>query len=148
MQHLSCVWGVVVWEVRFSDLVRRLVLLGCLDGRSYRVVADELGMTATSVWRIRHDPDVLSQVCASTGSRLGLADREEISRGLAAGLSLRRIARGLGRDVSTISREVNRNGGRHEYRAAVTHGATVLRACRPKPTVFEKNRPLAIVVEA
>jgi IS30 family transposase len=47
-----------------------------------------------------------------------LAEREEISRGLAAGLSLRSIAAGLGRAPSTISREVAANGGRRRYRAA------------------------------
>src|SRR5262245_44273156 len=48
--------------------------------------------------------------------RLSLEQREEISRGLAAGWSLRLIARELGRSASTICREVNANGGRAEYR--------------------------------
>jgi transposase, IS30 family len=51
-------------------------------------------------------------------SRLSLAEREEISRGLAAGLSLRAIAVGLGRAPSTVSREVAAHGGRRGYRAA------------------------------
>jgi hypothetical protein len=51
--------------------------------------------------------------------RLSLAEREEISRGLAAGSSLRMIATGLGRAPSTVSREVLGNGGRSRYRAAV-----------------------------
>src|SRR3954469_1399326 len=50
--------------------------------------------------------------------RLSLAEREEISRGLAGGVSLRAIAAGLGRASSTISREVAANGGRGGYRAA------------------------------
>jgi DNA-binding NarL/FixJ family response regulator len=50
-------------------------------------------------------------------SRLELREREEISRGLAAGLSLRVIAAQLGRAPSTISREVAGNGGRRSYRA-------------------------------
>jgi DNA-binding CsgD family transcriptional regulator len=50
--------------------------------------------------------------------RLSLVEREEISRGLAAGLSVRAIAAGLGRAPSTISREVTSNGGRGGYRAA------------------------------
>ena len=49
--------------------------------------------------------------------RLSLEEREEISRGLAAGESLRAIAAGLGRVPSTISREVAGNGGRSRYRA-------------------------------
>jgi DNA-binding CsgD family transcriptional regulator len=50
--------------------------------------------------------------------RLSLAEREEISRGLATGLSLRAIAAGLGRAASTVSREVTAGGGRCGYRAA------------------------------
>jgi IS30 family transposase len=50
--------------------------------------------------------------------RLSLGEREEISRGLAAGLSLRAIAAGLGRAPSTVSREVAGHGGRRGYRAA------------------------------
>jgi hypothetical protein len=50
--------------------------------------------------------------------RLSLVEREEISRGLAAGLSLRMIAAGLRRAPSTISREVAAHGGRDRYRAA------------------------------
>jgi Helix-turn-helix domain len=49
--------------------------------------------------------------------RLSPAEREEISRGLAAGRSLRGIASGLGRAPSTVCREVAANGGRGRYRA-------------------------------
>jgi IS30 family transposase len=49
---------------------------------------------------------------------LTLAEREEISRGLVAGRSLRAIAAGLGRSASTLSREIARNGGSGRYRAA------------------------------
>jgi IS30 family transposase len=48
---------------------------------------------------------------------LSLTEREEISRGLAAGDSMRTIAARLGRSASTVSREVSRNGGRKDYRA-------------------------------
>src|SRR4029077_6131186 len=48
----------------------------------------------------------------SSELRLSLTEREEISRGLAAGLSLRAIAAGMGRAPSTICREANGNGGR------------------------------------
>jgi len=64
---------------------------------------------------------------------LTLAEREEISRGLRAALSLRRIARQLGRAPSTISREVRRNGGRARYRAVRSDEAAWDRAHRPKP---------------
>ena len=49
---------------------------------------------------------------------LTLSEREEISRGLATGQSLRSIAQLLGRSPSTISREVKRNGGPEQYRSA------------------------------
>src|SRR5579863_6258273 len=44
---------------------------------------------------------------------LGLAEREDISRGIASGSSIREIASRLQRTVSTVSREVTRHGGRH-----------------------------------
>ena len=64
---------------------------------------------------------------------LTLAEREEISRGLARDLSLRSIAVQLGRAPSTISREVNRNGGLQHYRASWADQAAWDRAHRPKP---------------
>ena len=51
--------------------------------------------------------------------RLSLAEREEISRGVAAGESMRSIARRLGRSPSTVSREISANGGIGRYRAVV-----------------------------
>jgi IS30 family transposase len=63
---------------------------------------------------------------------LSLAEREEISRGLRARQSLRSIARALQRSASTISREVQRNGGPAEYRAARSDQTAWERACRPK----------------
>lgn len=64
--------------------------------------------------------------------RLSLADREELSRGLVAGDSLRAIAKRLGRAPSTISREVAWNG-RHRYRAWRADSEAISRGQRPKP---------------
>ena len=64
---------------------------------------------------------------------LTLAEREEISRGLVRDLSLRTIASRLGRAPSTISREVNRNGGLQHYRASRADQTAWDRAHRPKP---------------
>ena len=64
---------------------------------------------------------------------LSLTEREEVSRGLVAGRSLRAIAAQLGRSPSTISREVGRNGGRDRYRATISDQAAWERALRPKP---------------
>ena len=63
---------------------------------------------------------------------LRLSEREEISRGLSVGRSLRAIAAQLGRAPSTISREVGRNGGRDGYRAVSSDHAAWDRARRPK----------------
>ena len=64
---------------------------------------------------------------------LTLAEREEISRGLASRQSLRAIAIQLGRSPSTISRELQRNGGAEDYRAVEADQAAWDRAHRPKP---------------
>ena len=79
---------------------------------------------------------------------LSLAEREEISRGLAAGLSLRAIAQGLGRAPSTICREVNANGGPQRYRALVADRAARQRARRPKAAKLARCRRLRSKVEA
>ena len=63
---------------------------------------------------------------------LALHEREEISRGIATGRSIRRIAAKLGRAPSTVSREVRRHGGRSAYRAADADGRAGDRALRPK----------------
>jgi len=63
---------------------------------------------------------------------LTLTEREVISRGLAMHLSLRAIASQLGRSPSTISREINRNGGYDCYRASAAEEAAWHRALRPK----------------
>ncbi|WP_457473290.1 helix-turn-helix domain-containing protein [Streptomyces sp. TE4109] len=63
---------------------------------------------------------------------LSLAEREEISRGLAAGDSFRAIAGRLGRAPSTVSREVGRHGGRERYRAARADEGAWSNARRPK----------------
>jgi IS30 family transposase len=77
---------------------------------------------------------------------LSLAEREEISRSLAAGHALRRIAQSLGRAPSTISREINRNGGQTSYRASCADDAAWKRAYRPKGCKLVDNPVLAEIV--
>ena len=79
---------------------------------------------------------------------LTLHDREEISRGLASGRSLRAISAGLGRAPSTISREVQRHGGRAQYRAAAADVCTWYRARRPKPCRLATSAALRALVAA
>lgn len=77
---------------------------------------------------------------------LTLAEREEISRGMVTGQSLRAIATSLGRAPSTVSREINRNGGRRRYRASKADRAAWDRARRPKTCKLVENRALARAV--
>jgi IS30 family transposase len=70
---------------------------------------------------------------------LALAEREEISRGLAAGESMRAIAARLGRAASSVSREVERNGGPRNYRAAKADERAWERARRPKRCLLARN---------
>jgi len=77
---------------------------------------------------------------------LTLTEREEISRGMVAGRSLRAIAASLGRAPSTVSRELCRNGGPRHYRASKADQAAWDRAHRPKTCKLVENRTLARVV--
>jgi IS30 family transposase len=77
---------------------------------------------------------------------LTLAEREEISRAVVAGQSIRSIAATLDRAPSTISREIKRNGDRETYRASQADQASWDRAHRPKTCKLAKNRTLAHIV--
>jgi len=77
-----------------------------------------------------------------------MAEREEISRGIAAGESCRQLAARLGRAPSRVSRELTRNGGRHDYRAQAADTAAFRRAQRPKPAKLVTQPRLRAVVEA
>ena len=102
------------------------------------------GESMSSIGRVfeRESSSVFSVISPTGGIRppdrkrnkstLSLTEREEISRGLISKRSLRWIARHLGRAPSTISREVQRNGGREAYRAAACDKAIWDRALRPK----------------
>ena len=81
-----------------------------------------------------------------SNSALTLTEREEISRGLVAEVSIRSIGVLLGRAPSTISREIKRNGGAGSYRANQAEAATWDRARRPKLCKLVQNRALAQLV--
>jgi IS30 family transposase len=83
---------------------------------------------------------------ARSALALAASEREEISRGVVAGLSLRSIATKLDRSPSTVSREINRNGGRQCYRANEADQSAWDRAHRPKTCKLVQNRDLARVV--
>ena len=107
-------------------------------GRSQGAVRDLIGKTggvrplAPTVW---------------SDTRLCLAEREEISRGIAAGESSRQIGDRLGRAGSTISREIRVNGGRLRYRACDAETSARWRARRPRPAKLASCPRLRRVVE-
>ena len=104
----------------------------------------------------RHHPSIQGIFMKTGGIRppprtrsvlaLTLAEREAISRGLAANQSMRSIAQELGRSPSTISREVARNGGKEAYRSTKSDQAAWERAHRPKACKLLQNKALAHVV--
>jgi len=77
---------------------------------------------------------------------LTLAEREDISRGIASGWSLREVARHLDRSASTVSREVTRHGGRFGYRAHAADNRAWDSALRPKRCRLAVNRKLRDIV--
>jgi IS30 family transposase len=82
------------------------------------------------------------------GIGLSVSEREEISRRVFWGESFASIARRLGRPTSTVSREVNRNGGRLHYRAWRSTVLGAERARRPRPRKLVADPELAARVEA
>jgi IS30 family transposase len=77
---------------------------------------------------------------------LTLAEREDISRGIASGGSLRAIAQQMRRAPSTVSREVARHGGRTQYRAGPADSQAWESARRPKPCRLARHAPLRELV--
>jgi IS30 family transposase len=116
-------------------------------GESLHSIARHFGRSHSSIQGILSRSGGIRPPVRRRSSRsLTLSEREEISRGLAAGRSLRSIALRLGRAPSTISRELNRNGGLDSYRAHAAEQAAWDRACRPKRCKLALNRPLAMTV--
>ena len=117
-------------------------------GEPTRSIARRLGRDGSSIRRIFEDAGGVRPATRCRAERhLSLLEREEISRGMAAGDSLRAIASRLMRAPSTISREVARNGGRRRYRAHRADEASWRRARRPQPCELAINGTLREVVE-
>jgi transposase, IS30 family len=124
-----------IWGMREAGVpVKRIAKhLGRQNSSLRRFIADHGGRRPTARER--------------SALRLSLVEREEVSRGLAAGWSIRAIAEELGRSPSTVCREVNANGGRRKYRALVAERAACRRALRPKRTKLAECRRLRRAVE-
>jgi IS30 family transposase len=116
-------------------------------GQSLSDIGRSLGKHAGSIFGVLHSRGGIAPPERTRSPRsLSAHEREEISRGLVAGLSLRKIAVRLGRAPSTVSREVSRNSGRQKYRAANADERAWRSACRPKSCRLAINRSLQMVV--
>jgi IS30 family transposase len=118
-------------------------------GDAIREMERTLGGTLPRIRRyLRYSGGIAPIPRRRRADHLTLVEREEISRGIAAGLSARTIAGRIGRPSSTVSREIARNGRRDAYRALVADAAAYERARRPKLSKLAANATLRGVVAA
>ena len=131
----------------YSEADRALMWDRWQKGESLHTIGRLFERSHTSVRRILAETGGI-RPAQRRRSRLALTleEREEISRGTVAGHSIRSIATALGRSPSTVSRELQRNGGRQDYRANQAEKAAWDRACRPKHCKLVANRALARLV--
>jgi IS30 family transposase len=116
-------------------------------GESLCAIGRTLGKPASSVANVLQKRGGICPVPRRRSARcLTLGEREEISRGLAIGWSIREIARRTERAPSTVSREVRRNAGRQGYRAATAEAAAWDRARRPKQCKLARHLKLRRIV--
>ncbi|MCX7195651.1 MAG: IS30 family transposase [Proteobacteria bacterium] len=119
------------------------------NGQSLSDIGRALGKHAGSVHGVISSTGGIAPA-ARCRSRLALslAEREEISRGMAVSASMRQIAIMIGRAPSTVSREIARNGGRNKYRASEADSLAWDQARRPKQCRLGMNDSLQNVVAA
>jgi len=134
-------------RIYYSDGQKALMWERWRQGDSLQKIAQLFDRNHSSVERILAETGGIcpAQRCRSRLS-LTLAEREEISRAVVAGQSIRSIAAALKREPSTVSREIKRNGGIEVYRANIAEQRAWDRARRPKPCKLVMNRKLADVV--
>lgn len=117
-------------------------------GATFDAAARAVGCSTKSIQRfLALTGGLKRRVKQRSPLRLSLAEREELSRGLVAGESLRTIATRLGRAASTVSREVGWSKFRHAYRAWRADREAIERARRPKPAKLAVDSRLCREVE-
>jgi len=134
-------------RIIYTDNQKALMWERWRQGDSLQKIAQLFDRNHSSVMRILAETGGIcpAQRCRSRLA-LTLAEREEISRSVVAGCSIRSIAASLGRSPSTVSREMKRNGGLDGYRANQADQRAWDRARRPKPCKLVVNRALADIV--
>ncbi len=134
-------------RIYYSESQKALMWERWRKGDSLQQIAQLFDRNHSSIQRILAETGGI-QPRPRCRSRLALtlAEREEISRGLVSGHSIRSIATLLRRAPSTISREIHRNGGQLDYRASHAEQASWERAKRPKTCKLAENPNLAHLV--
>jgi IS30 family transposase len=134
-------------RIYYTESQKALMWERWRKGESLQQIAQLFDRNHSSVQRILAETGGIrpAQRCRSRLA-LTLPEREEISRAVVAGHSIRSIARQLGRAPSTISREIDRNGGQEDYRASQADQAAWDRAHRSKLCKLTENRVLAHLV--
>jgi len=134
-------------RIHYTESQKALMWDRWQKGESLQQIAQLFDRNHSSIERILAETGGI-QPAQRRRSRLALtlAEREEISRALVVGLTLRSIATRLGRAPSTISREINRNGGQASYRASQADQSAWDRAHRPKTCKLVTNPTLAHIV--
>lgn len=117
------------------------------QGFTLEQIGASLGKPASSVYMAAAScGGIAPRVPRRAANALDLAEREEISRGIASGLSMRSIALHIGRSASTVSREIARNGAGKAYRAQAADRAAWARAARPKKCKLSSLPKLRLAV--
>jgi IS30 family transposase len=134
-------------RIYYTESQKALMWKRWQKGESLQQIAQLFDRNHSSIQRILAETGGIRPAQRSR-SRLALtlAEREEISRAVVAGHSMRWIATSLGRAPSSISREIERNGGQGCYRASQAEQAAWDRARRPKTCKLAENRSLAHIV--
>jgi IS30 family transposase len=134
-------------RIYYTESQKALMWERWQKGESLQQIAQLFDRNHSSIQRILAETGGIRPAQRSR-SRLALtlAEREEISRAVVAGHSMRWIATSLGRAPSSISREIERNGGQGCYRASQAEQAAWDRARRPKTCKLTENRTLAHIV--
>ena len=134
-------------RIYYSESQKALMWERWRKGESLQQIAQLFDRNHSSIQRILAKTGGIrpAQRCRSQVA-LTLAEREEISRAVVTGHSIRSMATWLGRAPSTISREIKRNGGEGSYRASRADQAAWDRARRPKICKLVENRTLAHLV--
>jgi len=128
-------------RIYYSESQKALMWEQWRKGESLQHIAQLFVRNHSSIQRILAETGGI-QPAPRRRSRLALtvAEREEISRSLIAGHSIRSVVSRLGRAPSTIRREIGRNGGAQGYRANQADALAWDRARRPKECKLVRNR--------